>query len=102
MAIRPVTKKASTKENSRGNISKKQAPQSNSMDGILVSYGVSFTKEERRYIRYGSDKKKSEELKKKIKTCTVPEFLAIDPQNLTDDEQKIQEALRKVYEINGK
>ena len=79
-----------------------QNKKTNSMDCILVNYGVSFSEEERSAIRYGSDEEKIKALKDKIKTCTVPEFLAIDSKNLTDTEQKIQTALRTIYEINGR
>ena len=79
-----------------------QNKKTNSMDCILVNYGVSLSNEERSAIRYGSDEEKIKALKDKIKTCTVPEFLAIDSKNLTDTEQKIQTALRTIYEINGR
>ncbi|MBR6412349.1 MAG: hypothetical protein IKS41_04225 [Alphaproteobacteria bacterium] len=107
MAFKIVTAKTSIKENSEETVSKKTSL-NNSMDNILVNYGVSFTNEERRTLRYGSNPQKREELKSKIKTCTISEFIYPErypnnpPLNLTETEKKIQEALRKVYEINGK
>lgn len=78
----------------------------NSMDGILVRYGVSLTQEEQNIIswdHFKADKRKrAAELKSKIKTVTIPEFLAIDPKNLSEIEQNIQRAIRLVYDLNGK
>ncbi len=78
----------------------------NSMDAILVKYGVSLSKEEYEDITYGTldeeRRRKAEELKSKIKTLTVPEFLDVNPDTLSEAEQKIQRAIRIVYELNEK
>ena len=74
----------------------------NSMDEILVNYGTAFTKKERNSILYGPDKDKSDALKSNIKTCTVPEFLLIDPKELSTTEQKIQNAFTLKNLVYGK
>ena len=85
----------------------------NSMDPILVSFGVSLTKEEQRLVLFassltGEEKQRAEKLKKQIKTMTVPEFIYPErypdnpPLNLTETEGKIQHAIRQLYELNEK
>lgn len=61
------------------------------MDGILVRYGAEGIEEE-------FDAAKHPE----VKTVTVPEFLKLNPEGLTKDERKIQEAIRIVYDLNEK
>ena len=56
-------------------ILKKKTSLSNSMDNILVNYGVSFTNKERVAIRYRHDDEESEALKSKIKTCSWIKFI---------------------------
>ncbi|MBQ4472335.1 MAG: hypothetical protein II942_03750 [Alphaproteobacteria bacterium] len=63
----------------------------NSMDSILVRYGATGIEEE-------FDASKHPE----VKTVTVPEFLKLNPEDLTEDERKIQEAIRIVYDLNEK
>ena len=47
----------------------------NSMDGILVQYGVSFSPEERRLIdQPADDEEETKELKAQIKKGTLPKF----------------------------
>ena len=78
------------------------------MDGILVRYGVSLNREQQKMVatggRFGTEEKKKAiaELQAQIKTVTIPEFLVVDPKELSATEQKIQKALRLVYELNGK
>ena len=78
----------------------------NSMDEIKVTFGISLTKEEQDLVRWrqfdDEKKKKAAELKSKMKTVTIPEFLAVDPKELSEVEQKIQRAIRLVYDLNGK
>jgi len=72
----------------------------NTMDSILVQYGTSMTNDESWAILIGDTK--TEELKSKIKTVTIPEFLAVKPEELSAVEQKIQRAIRLIYDLNGK
>ena len=75
----------------------------NSMDVIKVQYGISFTPKEQDLIDYPLDEKQrkmAEELKNKIKTATLCEFLEIDLSKLSEKEQKIQHAIKLIYELN--
>lgn len=86
----------------------------NSMDIIKVNFGVSLTPEEQKLISNPfsitttEDQKRIEELKNKMKTCSVPEFIyperypENEPLKLSESEKRVQEALRKVYEMNEK
>ncbi len=77
----------------------------NSMDTILVKYGVSLSQEDQAAIKHpwGKDKReKAEELKGKIKAVSLPEFLKISPEELSETEQNIQRAIKLVYDLNGK
>ncbi|MBO5997031.1 MAG: hypothetical protein J6P93_00685, partial [Alphaproteobacteria bacterium] len=81
----------------------------NSMDIIKVNFGAFFTKEEGQIISNPfSDPKVVEKLKSKIKTCSIREFIYPErypdnePLNLSETEKKVQEALRKIYEMNEK
>ena len=76
----------------------------NSMDIILVKFGVSLSPKEHIKARYPvtrEEEEKAQELKSKIKSVTLPEFLAINSNELTEREHAIQMALQKIYEING-
>ena len=64
---------------------------SNTMDTILVKYGVT-----------GIDSVYDHSEHPEIKTVTLPEFLHLKPEELSEDERKIQEAARLIYDLNGK
>ena len=78
----------------------------NSMDGVLVKYGVSLNKEEQNLVSWpqfsDENKQKAAALKKQIKTVTIPEFLKVDPEELSDVERNIQRAIQLVYDLNDK
>ena len=84
----------------------------NAMDVILVSYGVSLSKEDQELLAKkpykDKDKQRYNELKSKIKTCSIREFIYPEeypdnpPLNLTETEKKMQRAMRLVYELNEK
>ncbi len=63
----------------------------NSMDTILVKYGTE-----------GIDVEYDRSEHPEVKTVTLPEFLALPPEQLSENERKIQKATREVYDINGK
>lgn len=63
----------------------------NSMDTILVKYGTK-----------GIDVEYDHSDHPEVKTVTLPEFLKIPPDQLSEDERKIQDAASKIYELNGK
>ncbi len=81
----------------------------NSMDMIKVSYGVLLTEEEQYLLEHSFiDEERAKELKSKIKTCSIREFIYPEDYpnnpklNLSEREQKVQQALKLIYELNGK
>ena len=90
------------------------SPRKNPMDIIKVSFGVSLTPEEQKLVSnpFGivsdEDQKRVEELKSKVRVCSILEFIYPErypnnkPLNLSESEKKVQEALRKIYELNDK
>ena len=65
----------------------------NSMDPVLVKYGVS--------IKETDSAEKRQQKLKKAKTVTIPEFLSVSPSKLNKVEKRIQRAARLIYDLNG-
>ena len=66
----------------------------NSMDKIVVKYGVSVVD--------GEDFKEREKKLRRAKTVSITDFFNVSPDELTETERKVQNALKLIYEINEK
>ena len=66
----------------------------NSMDKIVVKYGVSVVD--------GEDFKEREKKLRRAKTVSITDFFKVSPDELTETERKVQNALKLIYELNEK
>ena len=72
----------------------------NTMDHIVIKYGVQL--EHYPPLFDEAAQKEWQEKSKKIKTATLPEFIAKDPKELSEMEQKLQSAIKRLYQLNDR